>query len=416
MALRIHRYNETAEEALANRLKLAEERKESAENVAEGVAEALAENPEKKPINRFKPVRAARNAGITPLDNIFLKSVPLAVIAAAVFFTTEGNHPQAQCISYVLTLVSMIAIDPLKAITFFLAPQTRFILSADLLLLLPAIITQNERYSAITIFVIACSVITCRLGNRNWLYCYNWLASASAQKAVTKCPEAKGYLAWENNGKREVRAALAECGLKFNEDLLDSYGMTCFLTGFYAAHRKMDKLKRRAGKAQEEIENMLDYAEELEEANEDLTQVNADQERSIEELREKSIDYKAMRNEKERLETSIVRLNKELTDLKKANAELLATVPEEEKETFTVLQADIIEHNYSELDFSIMQELRISEELRARGQKGKGTRAIAKEYNVTRYYVEGLQKELRKQNNIINFPIPEEEPAAVNED
>lgn len=418
--LRIHRYTDTAEDIL-ERQKLAEQQKEKAAEVAEGMAEALAEQQKKKPRSRFKPIRAARNAGITPFDNIFLRLAPLAAIAVAAYLTTEGAHPKGQIIAYVISLASMIGIDPLNAITLFIAPQTRFMLTTDLLLIVPAILKPNERYIAVITVLAFFSLLACWFSNRNWLYCYNWLASASAQRAVTKCPDAKGCKAWQKSGRREARAALAECGLKFNNDLLDSYGMTLYLVGFYSGFSKTEKVKRRAGKALEELENMIDYSEELEEKNDILNSDLQNKDYEIDEMRNKAELYRTAMIEKEAAEKELKAANEEKEALKRANAELAAAAPEDLQKDYISLEADQEEQRISEIDYLIREELLLSEEMRERGKRGKGQRKIAEEFGVSRNYVENIWNEI-KRGKVTTFRPKEqaeanleEEPAAVNE-
>ncbi|MDO4491891.1 MAG: hypothetical protein Q4B85_12565 [Lachnospiraceae bacterium] len=366
------------------------------------VAEALAEPAEKRLKSRFKPLRAARNAGIAPFDSIFANLIPVAAAVAAASCTISGGRPRDQTILYLITLASMILIDPLKAITFFLAPQTRVFLAADLVLIIPVILKPSFRCAAVVAVFVLVTLLLCWGMNRNWLYCYNWLASKSAQRAVTKSPEAKGCISWQKSGKRECRAALAECGLKFNEDLLNGYGMTIFLVGFYSGYQNTEKVKKRANKALEALDDLTEYTGELEADIEGLSETLELQEQAIDELEPKVEAYHQLNAERLQLEARVNGLRNDIERLKQANAELLAAAPDNLQKAAAEAEADIEERQQSEIDYLIREDLLLAEEMRGRGLKAKGTRKIAADHGVTRAHVEKIQKEL-KERRVVNF-------------
>lgn len=406
MKLRIHRYDGSTEvvqsgsEVAQNPVKTAQE---VAQGLAQTVAQSGSDSGSDSGLCRIEPVRAMRNAGIiTPL-RVFMNVLSLTAVVVACGLTVCNSPGAYQAIAYLISIAGLILLDPFRAITKFLAPQTRVLLAIDFLMIVPAIVSRNSRYIGVITVLIILSGVLIRLMNKSWLYLFNWFMSDSARKAVTKNPDGKGYQSWINSGKREARVILSECGYSFTEKILDSYGLSLYLCGFYAAYRKNTKLKNSVSEAYDQIDNVLAYAEELEEQNSDLTDQNDD---LTEQLRIQSEDDQeqldSYRASCQNLKNENARLLEMIRRLQKANEELTASIPEPSA------VADVLEGLADDLDSRILHEVQINAELRERGEKFKGYRVIAQEFNVTKGYIDRLVKSQKEKAKVVQFPEQQE--------
>lgn len=407
MKLRIHRFN-GGTEVVQTGSDVAQNPVNVAQDVAQRLAQCGSECGSERGSDHYKPVVAMRNAGILPPYRIILNMFPLVAGVVAAGLTVRQYPVKIQLVAYLISVASMILLDTFRAITMFLAPQTRVLLSGDLLLVMPVIFYQNKRYIAVVSVWIVLSVVIIKLLNRRWLYFYNWLMSDSVRRALTKNPEGKGFLAWQNHGKREARTLMSECGQKFDNNTLDSQCMYMYLLGFYDAYQKNSKAKKAVQKAQETIEDMIAYTDELSEENADLAN----------DLEELTADFETeSKNNDEQMEVYRIscknlqeenkRLLEEVEQLRKANEELSESVPD------VTVVADVVESMTEDRDSRILRDVAINAELRTKGLPYKGYRVIAEEYGVSKGYIDRLVKRKKDSEKVVHFPSEERKEACL---
>lgn len=386
---------EKAQEKAENNAKPWEKKTEKAQEQAETVEEMPEEIEEELEVNDGFAVDERQK--ITPVRQI------MGVLSGVGYIVAVGlllcNGPMKPIYTLVcLASALFVAGDPLQLVTLFIAPQTRAVTAINIILWCILVYVPDIRYLAVIITVTALSCLACIPLNGRWLYCSRVLRTNAVMHSCVKSKENEAFITWQQFGKRETRTAYLEANLDFSEKVLNSYGLAGFYIGFYAAYKRLVKIRHELEATREELEEEQDRRR-------DIVFDKSDAERRAEEAEQRANtadrETKRISNRlaeelnKNRLLTAEVEQLKEKLSRRSSQEPTEATETSEPLRAGIEAEADAIREAKAQQEAAEQEKTReyvekIKEMLRQTDENGAcifgGPASIGKHLGISKYY------------------------------
>lgn len=186
---------------------------------------------------------------------------------------------------YAFSLALGVWCDFLGLIGRTLAPQSRKIIAGLVALYIVELFAPSLRLGEVLAILTLFAYILVTKLNSFWLDSYNWEMSPEVVNTIANAPDNLAANAWQDRGKREMRALLLTLGYEITEDDLDGTFSAPYKLGYMNGFQKTEQHRAAVQKAQEQAESNRERAETAETALEacraELVELRAELEEKV---------------------------------------------------------------------------------------------------------------------------------------
>lgn len=192
--------------------------------------------------NRWKSTRDREEYRHVPW---YLTALVGIAVVVAFYSTYIEAYVDLQVSAYAFALAAVIAVDPLKMVSRWLAKNTRGLVSATILTMIMCRILDEERYWTIGLIASGVMILVSFVMNGLWVKDENWLYSTEADHALHGDPDNKALMWWRADGRRKTRTALGHTGITVTDEDLDTVIKVSSMMGFWGCYEyQKDQSKR----------------------------------------------------------------------------------------------------------------------------------------------------------------------------
>lgn len=306
----------------------------ASETVQEGVRTCpeyfrnVSQSSLKRVQGRHRTARSTRKAEKqTPYNSKIGNTLAAVVFSAGIGGTYYNIFWKYQITLYALGFALGVWFDFLGIAGRKLAPQTRKIIAGLTVLYLAELFTLSLRLGEVLAIITLLASILVKKLNAFWLDSYNWQMSPEVINTIANAPDNMAAKAWQDRGKREMRALLLSLGYEITENDLDGTFQAPYKLGYMNGFQKTEQHRTAVNKAQEQAEEYIERAETAEQQLKECIEANKT---LMKEYKEIASKYASMSADFEQIRSELAAVREENARLMNDNGALVSMIDEPE--------------------------------------------------------------------------------------